>query len=121
MALFQWWYGAGWVDQRSLLALRLDKIGDFFSIPLLVRTLFQPFRQISAETFNGPLNLQMRLWFDNLFSRFFGAFMRTFMIIIGGLWWLLNGLVGVLWLLLWPLFPALPLVGFWLAGTGLAL
>lgn len=83
---------------------------DTFSIPLLLRTLFSPFRQISAGSVRGPLSVKFRAWFDKLVSRFVGAGVRIIVVAIGVVWLLLVIIVGTLRFLAWPLIPLLPVV-----------
>ncbi|MET0979649.1 MAG: hypothetical protein ABWX90_00140, partial [Candidatus Saccharimonadales bacterium] len=52
-----WWYGAGWRQRLAMLRERLANTIDYFSIDLLARTLFSPFRQISAGKVNGPIGV----------------------------------------------------------------
>ena len=80
----QWWYGAGLKRRAVLLGHRFGKAVDFFSITLLVKTLFAPFRQISAEkSYTAPMEARFRMLIDRLVSRFIGAFMRILVIIAG--------------------------------------
>ncbi len=116
-ALLRWWYGAGWKDQLDSAALWLAKVSDFFSIPLLLKTLFQPFRQQDTGAVQGAFEVQLRAWLDNLLSRFIGAMVRTFMIVVGGLWWFISATASACWLLAWPLLPVAPLLGVVLAGS----
>ena len=110
-AFFGWWYGAGWADQVGLAKVRLAKANDFFSIPLLVKNLFQPFRQISVGKVKGSLDVVLRAWLHQIISRWIGSMIRTVMIVIGMLWLFVVLAVNMLWLLAWPLFPVFPLVG----------
>ncbi|HYG83424.1 MAG TPA: hypothetical protein VD907_00925 [Verrucomicrobiae bacterium] len=111
VAFFLWWYTEGWKQQLKKAVLRLAGIADLFSIDLLLKTLFAPFRQISAGRVNGSLNMQFRAFIDRLFSRVIGAIMRLFMIIIGAFALLLAVVVNVALLMIWPLLPLLPVVG----------
>lgn len=93
-----------------------------FSVELLARTLFDPFRQISAaQVRGGGLDAQLRAMGDRAFSRVFGAVVRTLFIVLGLLAALLAGVIGVLQLVLWPLVPLMPLIGIGLAVLGLTL
>lgn len=118
VGLFSWWYGAGW--KRCALVVRdnLFSIYDYFSLDLLLRTLFSPFRQISAGKVRGPIGVQMRAMLDKLISRIIGMFVRTTVIIIGSLTLCVASLVGVLRIIMWPLIPALPVAGAVLAMMG---
>jgi hypothetical protein len=120
VALLKWWYSAGWADQLAGVFLKLQQAGDFFSIPLLLKTLFQPFRQIGTEQVRGALDVKVRAWVDRLMSRFIGAMVRLTMILLGIAWWLLWLLIGAMWLIIWPFLPVLPVVGLGLSlGAGL--
>lgn len=118
-AFIRWWYGPGWRDRLTAAKLRLAKTSDYFSISLMARNLFQPFRQISAGSVRGSLEVHLRAWLDRLISRFIGTIIRSFMIIIGAVWWLVLALTSVVWLAIWALLPLMPLVGLGLStGVG---
>ena len=117
-ALLGWWYGAGWQLQAKDVLRRFDELSDSFSIGLLFRTLFSPFRQISAGSVNGPLGVQMRAWLDRLVSRFIGALIRTAVIIAGLISMLVFVFISVIILIFWPFIPLLPVVGIVLSLIG---
>ena len=121
VALLRWWYSAGWAQQVRLLTRRIDGLVEFFSVGLLARTLFDPFRQIGAGSVRGSLQVQFQAWLDRTFSRFVGFFVRSMMIFIGLL--CISGVViiGLVGLLLWPLLPFLPAAGAILAAAGWAI
>ena len=108
VGLFSWWYGAGW--GRTVIAVRdnLLSLYDYFSLDLLLRTLFSPFRQISAGKVRGPIGVQLRALLDNLISRVIGAFVRTAVLIIGSVVLCFAACIGVLRMIVWPCVPALP-------------
>lgn len=107
-----WWYGAGWAMQFTQLRERLATSYDYFSIDLLARTLFSPFRQISAGSVNGPIGLKIRAFLDKLISRIIGAIVRTILIVVGVAWMLIQIIIGAVMLALWAVVPFAPLVGF---------
>lgn len=92
-----------------------------FSVALLLRTLFDPFRQISAQQVRGSFDTQLRALGDRLFSRVFGAVIRSIFIVIGILGALGAGLVGVIELVVWPLVPFFPIIGVALLLAGVKL
>lgn len=110
-SLLRWWYGDGWRQRARLVALRLDGTIDYFSVDLLVKTLFAPYRQISAGKVDGPLGVQMRALVDRLFSRVIGAVIRLIILLIGGIAIGLQALLGVVILAGWALVPLIPLFG----------
>ncbi len=115
--LLSWWYGAGWKALFARIGHRLWKAFDFFSIDLLIKTWFAPFRQISAGKVRGPLGVQLRAWLDRLVSRMVGGVIRTFMIIAGSIWLLVLLVAGFVHAVLWMIAPLLPVVGAILFAT----
>ncbi len=118
LGILSWWYGAGWRQRVTMLQEKLASTMDYFSIDLLVRTLFSPFRQISAGATNGPIGVQMRAFMDRLISRLIGAMVRFFMIIIGSCAILLYSLIGMVAVIAWGFIPVLPLIGIVLFISG---
>lgn len=91
---------------------------DYFSIDLLLRTFFSPFRQISAGQVRGPLGVQMRALLDRIISRVIGAMIRLVMIIVGIFAIILYTLIGGLMVLVWGIIPVLPVLGIVLFVSG---
>lgn len=111
VSLIRWWYGLGWLDQVRLVQQRFDRTADFFSLELSIRNFFKPFRQIDADAARkGSLDVILRASFDQLFSRFIGSVARGFLIVLGSLAIAVEGVVGGVRLIVWPLIPVLPLV-----------
>lgn len=118
VGLLGWWYQSGWRDRRIMIKERLARARDYFSIDLLVRTWFAPFRQISADRVQGPVNVQIRAWFDRLISRIIGGIVRTIIMLIGIVWLVLQSLAGLIELLFWLLLPAFPVIGAIIMSLG---
>lgn len=118
LSFFSWWYGPGWTAEVFRVKEQLLAVADTFSIELLFMTLFSPFRQISSGKADGPLGVIIRAWFDRMISRFIGALVRSFMIIIGCVSLLVLVVVGVIRLVTWPLLPALPVIFIVVSLTG---
>jgi hypothetical protein len=118
VGILSWWYGPGWRQRASRLGERLKASMDYFSIDLLLRTFFAPFRQIAAGKVNGPLGLQMRALLDRIISRVIGAMIRFVMIIIGSLAIGFHGLLGTVMLIFWAFIPLLPIIGVILFVVG---
>jgi hypothetical protein len=110
--LLTWWYGPGWKQQLLRVKELLARNYDYFSINLLLATLFNPFRQISAGRVNGPIGLQLRAFADRLISRCIGAVVRSIFIVVGSVWLGVMTLIGGVFIVLWALVPVLPFVGF---------
>lgn len=118
LGLLSWWYGAGWRGRMVRLREKLAGSVDYFSIDLLLRTFFSPFRQISAGKVQGSLGMQMHAFVDRLISRVIGAMIRLVMIIVGLFAIFFNIILGVVLLLFWAVVPLLPLIGIMLAVAG---
>ena len=109
VGMIQWWYTKGWGMFLHGLSNRLKNAVDFFSIRLLVRHMFAPFRQISANTDLGPsLDAKFHAFLDRLVSRVIGAFVRFFLLILGTIIIILQAVIGVLVAIIWPLIPLAP-------------
>lgn len=89
------------------------RTADFFSIGLLVRTLFDPFRQISAGQVRAqaPLAVKMQAFFDRLFSRVVGAVVRLLVLFAGLVVISLRAVWAVGSIVVWALLPSTPVVG----------
>lgn len=118
VGLLSWWYGAGWRERALGLREHLSATADYFSIDLLLRTLFSPFRQISAGGVRGPLGVQVRAFFDRLVSRVIGAMIRSTIIVIGAISLAVFTIIGAVLVVLWLVVPLLPIVGciLWITG-----
>lgn len=118
IGILSWWYSRGWALRVVKMRDGLNGLMDYFSIDLLLRTFFSPFRQISAGKVRGPLGVQMRAFFDRLVSRIIGAVVRFILIIVGSIALVIYGLVGVLMLAIWAIVPFAPVLGIilWMVG-----
>lgn len=111
VGILSWWYGDGFIGRLRVINERITSCVDFFSIRLLMSTLFAPFRQISAGSVVGPIGDQIHAFFDRLLSRFIGMFVRLSMIIIGLFVILMQVFFGIATLIFWFAMPFLPVVG----------
>lgn len=118
--IIEWWYVRGWMLFVQNLRQKLHNDADFFSIGLLFRTLFEPFRQISANSEAASEDLPGRLsvFFDKLLSRVIGAVVRTIIIFVGILLMILEAIFGLILIILWPAVPFLPILGIVFSITG---
>jgi hypothetical protein len=118
VGMVTWWYGAGWRRQFATLQEHIAGVIDYFSIDLLFRTLFAPFRQISAGKVNGPIGVKLRAFFDRLISRIIGAVVRIIMIVIGSVTIILYGIIGSFMVTAWAVVPLVPCIGIILFVSG---
>jgi len=118
VGLLSWWYTVGWKQQVVRIGARLASTYDYFSIDLLVRTLFAPFRQISAGRGGGSLGQRWRAFVDRLVSRCIGAIVRLIIIVVGFVTLVLTLLIGGVLIVLWGIVPVAPLIGVMLMIIG---
>lgn len=119
VGIFQWWYGAGWLRHIRRSYVGVLRTADAFSIGLLLKTLFNPFKQISAANVNGGFPVQLQAFFDRMFSRAVGTVIRSFTIIIGLVVIVMRILWTVISIVVWTILPLTPALGvvFWLMGV----
>ena len=118
VGMLSWWYGKGLIVRIQIIQKRLRSVADLFSVDILIRTLFNPSRQISADASGDSFPDKVRAYFDKLLSRIIGFFVRSFMIIFGSLIILLQVVFGLVILVFWLVVPVLPIVGLILMSIG---
>jgi hypothetical protein len=111
VGMLSWWYGNGWRARVGVMSRQLGATSDYFSITLLLRTLFSPFRQISAGSVSGSIGDQARAFLDKTISRLIGAILRISMVIMGVIVIILQIVLNILMIIIWPVIPALPIIG----------
>jgi hypothetical protein len=104
VAFFRWWYGPGWRDNADRLRNRLITTYLEFSVPILIRTLFSPWRRIISYG-GGSLEQRARAVLDNIVSRFVGLGVRLSALLAAIIIMSINAILGGIWLGLWPLLP----------------
>lgn len=106
VAFVQWWYGPGWRDVANRVAGRIRHAYLDFSVPILLRTLFAPWRRITTDS-GGAIGQQLRAVVDNTVSRFVGLAVRLMALLLALLMITGTLVFGGLLLLIWPLLPVL--------------
>lgn len=118
VSFFKWWYSDGWQQCARQIVTKLDGVIDYFSIDLLVKTLFQPFRQDSTGKVDGSLDVKLHALAENLISRVLGAVIRLVILVLGLITIALFSIWSVIVLVGWAVVPAAPLIGIGLAAGG---
>jgi len=118
VGILSWWYGNGFYSRFQIVNNRLKTSADFFSVGLLLKTLFSTYKQISAGSVDGPIGIRLRAFFDRLLSRFIGSIVRSSVIIFGLIVMLIQSVFGVVILLSWLIVPLLPMAGLILWTIG---
>lgn len=106
MEYLRWWYGPGWRDSGRRLFARLRKTYYSFSVPILLPTMFAPWKRITSYS-NGSAGDQLKAGLDNLISRAVGFGVRLCALIAAFAIMGASAAVGGVLLLLWPLLPVL--------------
>ena len=121
--MFLWWYSSGWKVFVGKLKTTLENITDFFSMGSLIRTLFKPYRQISAEVASdhASLDIKFHMFLDRLISRIVGFFSRLVLLLAGVLIIVFGGIVSLILIILWPFIPLLPVAGIVLTAIGVTI
>ena len=109
-----WHYAFAWADLARLYRNLAWFLWNFFSISLLLRTLFSPWRRLreGAQKDTGGLLGSLIM---NTILRFVGFFARVATILFGLASLALLSVAGVAFLVLWPLLPFV-LLAFILTG-----
>lgn len=115
VGLLRWWYTLGWSQRARMVMDRLDSTMDYFSIGLLLRTMFALFRQDGAGSVQGSLSVKMQAFAGRMISRVIGACIRFTVLVIGLVTIAAQMLLGLLVLALWALVPLMPIIGVVLA------
>jgi len=102
--LFKWWYGLGWLEAWRSVPGSIKRVGMEFSIPVLLRNLFAPWKQIVSIP-GRSLDEKFRAAMDNLVSRTIGFFVRCLTLIAAAVVISLSALTSLLIALVWPLLP----------------
>ncbi len=118
VGMLSWWYSRGWIDQALLVRERIVRTMDYFSVDLLLKTLFAPYRQIGASRVDGSLGVKWRAFVDRTVSRVIGSIVRAILIVIGSVAVILHSILGAVVLVLWGAVPLLPLIGLLLFLSG---
>jgi hypothetical protein len=106
MEYLRWWYGPGWRDYADRFVARFDQIYLTFSVPILLPTMFAPWRRIITPP-GTTMGDKLRAAVDNLVSRAVGFAVRLGALTAAFGLMAINALVGGLILALWPVLPLL--------------
>lgn len=117
-----WWYADGFKGFLKRLGLQLAKITDFFSVGLLVKTLFTPFRLIDSYSSGGQsLDDKVRAGIDKIIARLIGGLIRTTVLVFAVIVIFTTIVIDLIKIILWLSAPSLPIIGAVLLATGVVL
>ncbi len=119
--LIFWWYGDGYRLFAKKILTKLGDTVDFFSIGSLLKTLFAPYRQISANASGVSVDGKILAFIDRLVSRLVGGVARIGIVLAGIVVIALQLIFSIISFIFWPLLPLIPIISIVLWVMGVAL
>lgn len=104
LEFWTWWYGPGWAELVQRVGQRLAGVWRMFSIDILLRTLFSPWKRIVAAP-GKSIDQIFRGMIDNLVSRCVGFVVRLMVLIAAAVFSVFAIVIGVVMIVAWPLLP----------------
>jgi len=98
------------VSAWRVMAALIYRLADFFSLPILVRTWFAPWKNDVLVARNVSLGDMWKIWEQNFASRIVGFILRTLIIFTSLVCVSLITIVGSLALGLWLVVPFMPFI-----------
>jgi glucan phosphoethanolaminetransferase (alkaline phosphatase superfamily) len=109
LSLVTWWYGKGWAATIARLEAMITGISRLFSVPILLRTLFSPWKRIVSYP-GASLDAKLRAMADNMVSRAVGFVVRILVLLTALTIEALACCLGVVWVVAWPCIPLFGIV-----------
>ena len=103
-AFFAWWYGPGWALVFKNMQRRLRQTEQVFSVGMLAKTLFAPWRRVISYP-GASLQAHMQALLDNTVSRFVGFMVRILVLISAAVVLVVVMVVAIVEIIAWPLVP----------------
>jgi hypothetical protein len=116
--IFGWWYTKGIRDFFIYLKAIFFKITDIFSVRLLLRTFFSPWKRDITSMEGLPLNQMIQVIVFNLISRIIGAFIKAIILFIYLIALSVFVALALFLILLWVFLPLISIIGL-IIGIGL--
>ncbi|SRR5579885_3335314 len=104
LQMFVWWYGQGWKGAAKSIGRGMNGISRLFSIPILIRTLFAPWKRIISYP-GASLDAKLRAYGDNVVSRAVGFTVRFLVLLTALATGTLVTAGGIIGCIVWPLVP----------------
>ncbi|HET8671908.1 MAG TPA: hypothetical protein VFM05_15210, partial [Candidatus Saccharimonadales bacterium] len=102
--MLRWWYTTGWLQTLERVTTWPQSVERAFSIILLLRTLFAPWKRIVSMP-GKSLDAKLRATLDNLVSRLIGSVVRFGVLIVAGISTFAAFAAAALLAVVWPLMP----------------
>lgn len=104
LEILTWWYRSGWMQVAKNAEQRFLKVSHMFSVPILIRTLFAPWRRIITYP-GATIDARFKAMGDNLVSRLVGFSVRAMVLLAAAVMLGFTALLALVQLVLWPLIP----------------
>lgn len=115
---FSWWYGQGMLKFWEAILIMTEKVYSFFSVKVLLRTLFAPWKRDNYSVEMASLQTRLAIMLDNLVSRIIGFIIRFITLIMGLVVTILFFILMIIVLVIWL---SLPIIVLFLIINGLRL
>jgi hypothetical protein len=112
-----WHYTKAWADLLRIIGNYFWFVSNFFSINLLLQTLFSPWRRLSISGGRGGEESFIGALIINTIMRFVGFFARIFTIVFGIVALAVTAALSVAAILVWLFLPVIVFLLFF-AGLG---
>jgi hypothetical protein len=104
--MLRWWYVTGWLQAAHRIGSWTVSVEHMFSLSLLLRTLFAPWRRIMTPKGRG-LDAHLHAAVDNLVSRCVGFVIRLGVLLAAAVAMLIAVVMSVVMVVVWPVLPLL--------------
>jgi hypothetical protein len=110
-----WHYTAGLHDYARVAKRFLSAVTSIFSLKLLFRTFFQPFERLGEHYHGGGPSAYFEIFIVNTLMRMVGMLVRSCVIVIGLISWVLACVFCVAGFGVWLVAPAIPVILVYIA------
>ncbi len=100
-----WHYGRAYINGATVWANLMWFVMHFFSVPLILRTLFSPWKRMREEYTHGGFEDFMGMIVVNIMTRIIGFFVRIVILIVGMVSFIATFAGFILWSVVWTLLP----------------
>ena len=108
---FIWWYSDGFIRLLKYLKAYIVILADNFSVRIILRTFFQPWKRDVTPTKGLSLDKRFQVWVWNLIARGFGMIIKGVTFLIFLVFFIILVVIELLAIIIWLLFPIIILGG----------
>lgn len=109
ISFFSWWYSSGWSALLDKFKAIISSITTILSVKTIIKTLFSPWKRI-VRGYSGNIAIDIRILFDNLFSRWMGFNIRILFLTMYALLTFTLLIILTIMLIIWPILPLMPII-----------